>query len=160
MTAMILRTRLLPPPIPIQGQSSRIAGLVLAGLGVLDLGRGSIHLFASDGGAGQIAGIDLTRGGDVIVMLFAVMGASQILWGSLNLLVALRYRALVPLLLLLQTVQHALAAWILWLYKPLMVPAPGKYGVLVAVPVLALALWISLRDAPAVCDGAREIPAQ
>ena len=160
MTAMILRTRLLPRPSPLQGQSSRLASVVLAGLGFLDLGRGCIHLFASDGGAGQIAGIDLTRGGDVIVMLFAVLGASQILWGVLNLLVALRYRAFVPLLLLLQTVQHALGAWILWVYKPLKVPAPGKFGVLVVVPVLALALWTSLREPAVAHDDVRETPVQ
>jgi len=75
-----------------------IAWRVLLALGVIDLVRGSIHLFASDGGAGQIAGIDLTHGGDVIVMLFAVMGINQILWGVLNLLVSLRYRGFVPLM--------------------------------------------------------------
>ncbi len=138
-------TRLLPRSNNAAFRGSGIAAGVLAVLGVLDLGRGSIHLFASDGGAGQIAGIDLTRGGDVIVMLFAVMGASQILWGALDLLVALRYRAFVPLLLLLQLVQHGLAAWILWIFKPLSVPAPGKYGVLATLPVLAIAVWLSLR---------------
>jgi len=162
MMAMLVWTRLLPPPTPVDTSRAPFPGLVLAGLGVLDLVRGNIHLFASDGGAGRIAGIDLTRGGDVIVMLFAVMGASQILWGWLNLIVALRYRAFVPLVLLLQTAQHVLAAWILWIYKPLTVPAPGKYGVLATVPLLALALWLSLREAPARAEPrtAREIPAE
>lgn len=139
------RTRLLPAPGDASYRGSGIAWGVLAALGVMDLVRGGIHLFAPDGGAGRIAGIDLTRGGDVIVMLFAVMGISQISWGVLNLLVALRYRTLVPLLLALQTLQQGLAIWVLWLYKPLSVPAPGKYGVLVSFPILALALWLSLR---------------
>ncbi|HBZ69478.1 MAG TPA: hypothetical protein DEP35_07005 [Deltaproteobacteria bacterium] len=97
----------------------------------------------------------------MIVMLFAVMGASQMLWGVLNLLVALRYRALVPLLLLLQTAQHALGVWIVWVYKPLSVPAPGKFGVLVTAPVLALSLWLSLRGtaASAAQRSARETAA-
>jgi hypothetical protein len=140
--------RFLPAPSNASHRRSRVAWGVLAALGVLDLVRGGIHLFAPDGGAGQIAGIDLTRGGDVIVMLFAVMGASQIVWGVLNLLVALRYRTFVPLVLFLQLVQHSLAAWILWIFKPLSVPAPGKYGVLATLPVLAIALWLSLRRAP------------
>jgi len=141
-------TRILPPPSDAKHRGSGIAWGVLAALGVLDLVRGGIHLLAPDGGAGRIAGIDLARGGDVIVMLFAVMGASQILWGVLDLLVALRYRAFVPLLLLLQLVQHALAAWILWIFKPLSVPAPGKFGVLATLPILAIAFWFSLRRAP------------
>ena len=123
-----------------------IAWRVLLALGVIDLVRGSIHLFASDGGAGQIAGIDLTHGGDVIVMLFAVMGINQILWGVLNLLVGFRYRAFVPLLLALQTVEQALAIWVLWFFKPLSVAAPGKFGVLLTFPILALTLWASLRS--------------
>ena len=122
-----------------------IAWRVLVALGAIDLVRGSIHLFASDGGAGQIAGIDLAHGGDVIVMLFAVMGIHQILWGVLNLIVGLRHRAFVPLLLALQTIEAALAIWVLWFFKPLSVPAPGKFGVLVTLPILALALWASLR---------------
>jgi len=159
MSAIAVWTGLLPPPARVEGRSARLAGLVLAGLGLLDLVRGSIHLFAPDGGAGRIAGIDLTRGADVIVMLFAVMGANQIVWGLLDLLVALRYRAFVPLLLLLQTTLHALAAWILWIHKPLGVPAPGKYGVLATLPVLALALGFSLRGTRADAN-TRELPAE
>ncbi len=139
------RTRLLPAPGDASCHVPGIARGVLAVLGALDLARGGIHLLAPDGGAGRIAGIDLARGGDVIVMLFAVMGISQIGWGVLNLLVALRYRTLVPLLLALQSAQQALAIWVLWLYKPLNVPAPGKFGVLVSFPILAFALWLSLR---------------
>jgi hypothetical protein len=137
--------RLLPPASNEAYQGMPIAWRVLLALGALDLVRGSIHLFASDGGAGRIAGIDLSHGGDVIVMLFAVMGMSQILLGVLNLLVALRYRTFAPLLLALQTAGQAVAIWVLWFYKPLQVAAPGKFGVLVAFPVLALALWASLR---------------
>ena len=32
-------------------------------IGILNLGRGSIHVFKSDGGAGSIAGIDLFLSG-------------------------------------------------------------------------------------------------
>ena len=62
MRAITVWTRLLPPPTRVDGPGARLAGLVLAGLGLLDLVRGSIHLFAPDGGAGRIAGIDLTQG--------------------------------------------------------------------------------------------------
>ena len=38
------------------------------------------------------------------------------------------------------------AAWLLWIWKPLGVEAPGKYGALAGVPLVALALWLSLRE--------------
>ena len=116
-------------------------------LGVVNLARGGIHFFADDGGAGRIAGIDLSRGGDVIVMLFAIMGLDQISWGAVDLYVALRQRTFVPLVLALTLAKQAVAAVVIWLYKPLSVPAPGKYGALLTLPLLALVLWLSLRPA-------------
>jgi hypothetical protein len=114
-------------------------------LGVVNLVRGSIHFFASDGGAGRIAGIDLSQGGDVIVMLFAIMGLDQLAWGAIDFYVALRQRAFVPLVLALSLVKQVVSAFVLWVYKPLSVPAPGKYGAVFTLPLFALALWLSLR---------------
>lgn len=114
-------------------------------LGVVNLARGGIHFFAQDGGAGRIAGIDLSHGGDVIVMLFAIMGLDQITWGAIDLYVALRQRAFVPLVFALTLAKQAVAALVLWVYKPLSVPAPGKYGAVLTLPLFALALWLSLR---------------
>jgi len=114
-------------------------------LGAVNLVRGGIHFFAEDGGAGRIAGIDLSRGGDVIVMLFAMLGLDQITWGAIDLYVALRQRAFVPVVFALTLAKQAVAAWAIWLYKPLSVPAPGKYGAVLTLPLLALALWLSLR---------------
>ena len=107
--------------------------------------RGGIHLLADDGGAGRIAGIDLTQGGAVIVMLFAVMGIDQIVWGVIDVAVALRWRAFVPLVWAITLAKQLAGAFVMWVYKPLPVPAPGKYGALVTLPVLAFALWASLR---------------
>lgn len=71
-------------------RGSPLAWWVLLALGALNLARGSIHLIASDGGAGQIAGIDLSRERAVIVFLFAVMGLQQLSFAALHFLVALR----------------------------------------------------------------------
>jgi hypothetical protein len=51
----------------------------------------------------------------------------------------------VPLLLALETLKQSVAVVVLWLYKPLPVAAPGKYGAVVLLPVLALALFLSAR---------------
>ncbi len=112
---------------------------------LMNLVRGGIHLFADDGGAGRIAGIDLTQGGAVIVMLFAVMGIDQIAWGVIDTAVALRWRAFVPLVWALTLAKQLAGAVVMWVYKPLPVPAPGKYGALVILLVVAFALWASLR---------------
>ena len=37
------------------------------------------------------------------------------------------------------------AALIVWLYKPLPVDAPGRYGAVVMIPIAATALWSALR---------------
>lgn len=138
--------KLIPRPTNAAYHGSSIAWWVLLGLGALNLIRGSIHLFASDGGAGQIAGINLSQARDVIVFLFAVMGLQQLAFGALDLMVALRYRMFVPLLLALETLKVGVAVIIMWFYKPLSVEAPGKYGALIVFPVLALALFMSLRS--------------
>ena len=123
-----------------------IAWQLLLVFALMNLGRGGIHLFAADGGAGRIAGIDLTQGGAAIVMLFAVMGIDQIAWGAIDAAVALRWRAFVPLVWAITLVKQIGGALVMWVYKPLPVPAPGKYGALITLPVLAFALWASLRE--------------
>jgi hypothetical protein len=122
-----------------------IAWQLLLLLAAVNFVRGGIHLFADDGGAGRIAGIDLAQGGAVIVMLFAVMGIDQIVWGAIDAAVALRWRAFVPLVLAVTLAKQLTGALVMWVYKPLLVPAPGKYGALLMLPVLLFALWASLR---------------
>ena len=144
----------IPRPTNAAYHGSSFAWWVLLALGALNLFRGSIHLFASDGGAGQIAGIDLLQARDVIVFLFAVMGLQQLAFGAIEFIVALRYRAFVPLLLGLETLKQGVAVIVVWFYKPLPVEAPGKYGAPVLLLVLALALFMSLRSRTRVGAGA------
>ncbi len=100
--------------------------ILLVLLGVMNLGRGSIHVFRSDGGASSIAGIDLSQNGEVILTLFAAMGLTQILMGVIDLAVGLRFRALVPLLVGYHPIHQIRAALILWWWRPLPVDAPGN----------------------------------
>src|SRR5208283_3469317 len=81
---------------PVTGQSKSvdagdaIAWRVIALFGVLNLFRGSIHTFLPDGGAGVIAGFDLSHSRQTIVFLFAVMGIEQLSLGVVDLIVAFR----------------------------------------------------------------------
>lgn len=54
---------------------------------------GAIHAFLPDGGAGVIAGLDLTHNAATIIGVFAWVGATQIVWGLTMLMVSLKKRA-------------------------------------------------------------------
>ena len=115
--------------------------IILVLIGIMNLGRGSIHVFRSDGGAASIAGIDLSQNGEVILTLFASMGLSQILLGVIDLAVGLRFRALVPLLLGYHLLQQIGAAIIVWWWRPLPVEAPGKFAAVALIPLVAIAFF-------------------
>jgi hypothetical protein len=71
--------------------------------------RSLIHLLAPDGGAGTIAGMDLSvPGRSGIVFAFALWGSSQLIYALIQLLVAFRYRSLVPFMWLMITVETPL----------------------------------------------------
>ena len=63
--------------------------------------RSCIHLFASDGGAQSIAGIDTSvEGGDNLIAIFHQWGAIQLILAALLLVLFFRYPGLTPLILL------------------------------------------------------------
>ena len=116
--------------------------------GALNLIAGSIHFFLPDGGAGVIAGMDLTERRDTIIALFAWMGSMQIPYALAQLAVSLRYRTLVPLFLLLMIVERGLMAADGWLLKGSVSGhhPPEHYASLAALPVALLFLLLSLRQ--------------
>ena len=63
--------------------------------------RSCIHLFAADGGAKSIAGIDTSvEGGNNIIAIFHQWGAIQLILAVLLLVLFFRYSGLTPLILL------------------------------------------------------------
>lgn len=139
---------LLPPSTNAAYRGARWSAYFLALFSVLTIVPGCIHTFAPDGGAGSIAGIDLSHNGHIIVAVFAWAGATQIAFGLATLIVSLRYRTLVPLMLLLAIVERALHALNAWLFKGAAAThhPPEHYAVLVGLPLLLLALAGSLRE--------------
>jgi len=135
----------LPPSTNAQYEGAPLAAHFLAFVGLTTLGPGLIHTFLPDGGAGVIAGMDLSRNGAAIVGVFAWAGATQIVWGITLLAAALRYRSLVPPLFALLLLERSLIALNLWWWKA---PAgehrpPEAYATLFLLPLLALALAAS-----------------
>jgi hypothetical protein len=70
------------------------------------IGRSSIHIFSSDGGANGIAGIDISvAGGDNIIAIFHQWGATQLLLALFLSLLFIRYPGMTPLIVLTLAVE-------------------------------------------------------
>ncbi len=131
--------------------------LVLHGL--MNLGRGTIHTFKSDGGAASIAGIDLSQNGEVILSLFAAMGVGQLLMAVVDLAVGLRFRALAPLLVGFYFVQQIAVSLVIWFWRPMPLEAPGKFGAVAMIAIAGVALFCALRPRRSQFE-ARSVSAQ
>lgn len=81
---------------------------------VLVVVRSCIHVFAQDGGAQRIAGVDTSvAGGDNVIAMFHQWGAVQLTLVGLLIVVFVRYPGLTPLVILtlaLDPVTRAIAA--------------------------------------------------
>jgi uncharacterized membrane protein HdeD (DUF308 family) len=63
--------------------------------------RSCVHIFASDGGANSIAGIDVSvEGGDNIIAIFHQWGAIQLILAGLLVVLFFRYPGMTPLVVL------------------------------------------------------------
>ena len=141
---------ILPPSTNAGYQGHPAAPLFLLLAAILTLGPGLIHSFLPDGGAGVIAGLDMGDRRDLVVALFRWQGATQIAFGLAILAVALRYRSLTPLILLLLMVERGLMALHGWVLSP---PASGHhppehFGSLAGVALGGVFLVLALRRRP------------
>jgi hypothetical protein len=137
----------LPASSNAQYAGSPLAARFLSLVGALTIAPGLIHTFLPDGGAGVIAGLDLSRNGATVIGVFAWAGATQIVWGISLLVASLRYRSLVPPLLALVLAERSLIALNIWLLKPSSSGhhPPEAYATLVSLPLIVAALVISMR---------------
>ncbi len=108
--------------------------------------RSFIHVLAPDGGAGSIAGMNLSAGGPEIVFAFALWGSAQLVYAVIQLVVLIRYRSLIPFMyvvLMLETLLRILVAHI----KPVAFAhtPPGVLQNYIYVPLAVLMLFLSFR---------------
>ncbi len=114
-------------------------------LAIVSTVRSCIHLLAPDGGAGSIAGMDLTvAGAGGIIFSFALWGSAQLIYAFIQLAVAFRYRSLVPAMYLLLFVE-TLLRMLVGHMKPVTFAhtPPGAYANYVALPVAVLMIAVS-----------------
>jgi hypothetical protein len=144
---------LLPPKVDNTLRGIKFPFYVFAIYAIISTVRSCIHLLAPDGGAGSIAGMDLSVGGaGGIIFAFALWGSSQLLFALIQLLVAFRYRSLVPLMYLMLILEVLLRELVGYM-KPVTFThtPPGAIGnqliLPLAVVMLVLSLWTATRQA-------------
>ena len=97
------------PKNPSRYEGFRIIRLIAVLYMFVMVVRSCIHLFAPDGGAQSIAGIDTSvEGGDNIIAIFHQWGAIQLILAILLLVLFFRYPGLTPLILLTLTLDPVL----------------------------------------------------
>ncbi len=137
--------RLFPKvDVPYRGSKWPFYFLIL--IAVVSTARSLIHMFAPDGGAASIAGLDVAvAGGTNIIAIFGQWGASQLILALLYWVVILRYRFLTPLMLGVVVLEQVLRIDVGQL-KPLQVaaPPPGAIGSQLLLPLALVALIWSL----------------
>jgi len=121
-------------------QAPALAWWVVAAIGSLNLFRGSVHTFLPDGGAGVIAGFDLSHSRQTIVFLFAVMGIEQLSLGVVDLIIAFRARWLAVPALWFHALEQTFAEIIFVFFKP----APGHPPGMVGAPLVMAILWLAI----------------
>jgi len=127
----------------------KIALYLFYALTVLTLVRSLIHMFLADGGAQSIATIPLDQftknGAATVILLFAFWGLSQFIIGLVYIVVAWRYKGLIPIFYLLLVFEYSMRIFLGHL-KPIMLTgtAPGAVGDYIMVPVCIILFLLSI----------------
>lgn len=133
---------LLPATAGNVVHGARLPVYVFMPIAVVSTVRSLIHLLAPDGGAGSVAGMNLAvAGADGIVFAFALWGSAQLVYALIQLVVAFRYRSLVPLMYLLLILETLLRQFVGHM-KPVAFrhTPPGAIGNWVVLPLAVLML--------------------
>lgn len=128
-------------------KGSKIAWWVFMLLAVVSTVRSLIHFLAPDGGAGFIAGLDLSKGAENIIFSFGLWGLSQLIYAFIQLLVAFRYKTLIPMFYLILFFE-TIGRMIVGRMKPpilLLGTPPGGIANYIILPLSIIMFILSLR---------------
>lgn len=138
--------KLLPAKVDNTIYGMKLPTYIFALIAITSTVRSLIHLLSPDGGAASVAGMDLSvAGANEIIFAFALWGSSQLIFALIQLLVAFRYRSLVPLMYVLLIVEVLLRILVGHI-KPVTFShtPPGAIGDYVILPLAVLMLVLSL----------------
>lgn len=135
---------LLPAQIDNTIRGTKIPFYIFTLYAIISTVRSCIHLLSSDGGAGTIAGMDLSvAGADGIIFAFALWGSSQLLFAMIQLLAVIRYRSLIPFMWLMLALEILLRELVgkmkpvTFAYTP-----PGAIGNQIILPLaVVMVVW-------------------
>ncbi len=143
---------LLPAKADNRIRGSRLPFYIFILIATVGAFRSCVHIFTPDGGAGSIAGMDLSvTGANEVIFAFALWGAEQLIYALLQWLVILRYRSLVPFMWLVQLLE-VLGRMLVGRLKPVTFAhtPPGEIGnyvfLVVSLLMIVLALGSGMKD--------------
>jgi len=139
---------LLPAKIDNVIRGTKIPFYIFALYAIVSTVRSCIHLLSPDGGAGTIAGMDLSvAGADGIIFAFALWGSSQLLFALIQLLAVIRYRSLIPFMWLMLALEVLLRE-LVGAMKPVTFAhtPPGAIGNQIILPLAVVMVVWSLRS--------------
>jgi hypothetical protein len=138
--------RLLPAKADNTIHGYKLPVYIFALIAIISTVRSFIHLLAPDGGAGSIAGMDLSvSGASGIIFAFALWGSAQLIYAFIQLVVVFRYRSLVPFMYIL-LIMETLLRMLVGQMKPVVFghTPPGAIQNYIYIPLAVLMLMLSL----------------
>lgn len=144
---MTIFLKLFPKQADYRYTGSMIAYWFFVALSIVSMGRSLVHLLIEDGGAGTIAGLDLSQGNANIIFAFGLWGLSQVIYAFIQLLVSFRYRSLIPLMILVLILEILGRMFVGWIKPPIMTHViPGGVANWILLPLAVIMFVLSLQD--------------
>ena len=122
--------------------------IIILGLhAILNVFRGSMHFFLPDGGSVVIANLDIGNGDQkqIIITIFAIMGAGQFIWGALQFYILFYAKQMLAVVLAFTTIWAGMGVSVLYIFKPLPIVVPGHNNVYIFI-ILIVATLIAFRN--------------
>jgi len=141
--------RILPKSADNTYSGAKTAYIFFVLISVISFARSLVHVFLPDGGASVIAGLDLTAGSKNIVFAFGLWGISQVVYALIQMLVAFRYKSLIPLMIIILIIE-TLGRMMVGIIKPpiLFHTPPGGFANWIMLPLAIVMLLLSLKEKP------------
>jgi hypothetical protein len=139
--------KILPKSANNEYKGYNIAKYVFLFIILFTLARSCIHIFTLDGGAGIIAGLDITgETGQNLISLFAMWGLSQLLIGLFFIIVYMRYQNLISFCYLTLIIEYA-GRITIGFFKPVISTntPPGAIANFILVPLSIIMFILSVK---------------
>ena len=140
-------SKIFPKSADNQYVGSKIASTVFLIIALVGTVRSTIHFLAPDGGAGSIAGMDLSvAGAEGIIFAFALWGSAQLLYAFIQLAVFFRYKTLIPFMYVLIFLETIFRMYI-GRVKPVQFAhtPPGQIGNYILIPLTIVMFILAVR---------------